>query len=447
MPTWDEPRYDRPIFEHPASSASQRRLLRLGLQGRLLLFALGLVSLLGWGLYAGLRPPTDEVFLDSYQVVEVGLRTFRVLVPAEGSIVPTSLHIVPAMVEARVAEVASRPGDDVEAGAVLLRLDAPGLREELAEKRFAVARLRVELALVDAVAIRELTQLEADLLEQVEARGRAEAELDRIRALFRAGAVSQAQLAEQEARVAELLRRQVRLEEELAAARHEAVLRKRLIETQLEAALDEVARLEARAGLLEVRAPFSGRILQGDWTVGALVAEGAELFRVADLSSQVARLEIPARQVNQVKPGQAATLYVEGTAWPGKVRSVAPLARQTDHGTTVEVLVELADPDVPARLRPFAPVTAEIEVGRLEGQPYLPRGPFYTSGEGSFVYKVTDDGRAVRTDVSYGLVDGTALQILAGLKPGDRIIYSSYVGFRDRREIRLAPEGMRQVGL
>ena len=63
------------------------------------------------------------------------------------------------------------------------------------------------------------------------------------------------------------------------------------------------------------------------------------------------------------------------------------------------------------------------------------------------MYKVTDDGRAVRTDVSYGLVDGTALQILAGLKPGDRIIYSSYVGFRDRREIRLAPEGMRQVEL
>lgn len=69
-----------------------------------------------------------------------------------------------------------------------------------------------------------------------------------------------------------------------------------------------------------------------------------------------------------------------------------------------------------------------------------------SSGEGGFVYVIDEKERvARRQEVTYGMVEGTAIAIREGLKPGDKVIYSSYDGFRDRREVRLSAEGGRLV--
>ncbi|BAS28574.1 efflux RND transporter periplasmic adaptor subunit [Limnochorda pilosa] len=453
MPTGDQPRYDRPIFEGGQESSRpdpgrasgpRRRRVRLGHQGRLLLFTVAFLAVLVSAAYFALRPQAEEVYLDSYQVAEVGVRAFRVLVQGDGAVEPAEIRALTAPLEARVSEVHARPGDDVNAGALLVRLESRELEDDLASARSSAAQLELELQRAEISLTRDLERLEADLSRAASSRQEAEAAVGKTEALFEAGAIPLDQVEEARSKAADARTAETQAERALATGREDARLQRELARAKLASARAEVARLEREAAALEVRAPLSGRVLEGEWTVGEPVEAGVELFRLADLSTQYARIQVPARQASQLRVGQEASLFVEGRRLAGTVGFVAPVARQTEQGTVVEVRVSLPDEATARSIRPFAPLSAEVEVDRLEDQPYLARGPFYTSGEGGFVFKVSEDGtRAVRTEVRYGLVDGTALQILDGLEPGDRIIYSSYTGFRDRTEVRLAPEGGR----
>jgi HlyD family secretion protein len=76
----------------------------------------------------------------------------------------------------------------------------------------------------------------------------------------------------------------------------------------------------------------------------------------------------------------------------------------------------------------------------------VPRGPFFASGDASFVYVLSEDGRqATRRTVRFGAIEGSMIEVLEGLAPGERIIYSSYSAFRAYPTIQLLPEGGREI--
>ena len=62
-----------------------------------------------------------------------------------------------------------------------------------------------------------------------------------------------------------------------------------------------------------------------------------------------------------------------------------------------------------------------------------------TGGE-RFVYLVNDD-TAVRTNVTFGIVDGSNVEVREGLQAGDNIVSSSYEAFKEEAEIGLITEG------
>ena len=77
-------------------------------------------------------------------------------------------------------------------------------------------------------------------------------------------------------------------------------------------------------------------------------------------------------------------------------------------------------PEVSALFLPYAPVSVEIELGELKDRPYLVRGPFFTSGNASFVYVLSaDHTQAERRDVRFGAIDGEYVESSPGSRPGD----------------------------
>ncbi|REJ34088.1 MAG: hypothetical protein DIU83_04675, partial [Bacillota bacterium] len=124
---------------------------------------------------------------------------------------------------------------------------------------------------------------------------------------------------------------------------------------------------------------------------------------------------------------------------------IAPQATVGSSGSSVAVRLAL-DPEASASLRPFTEVAVELELGVRRNRPALPRGPFFASGDTSFVYVIAPDGRtAERRDVRYGAIDGSFVEIESGLEPGDRIVYNSYAAFRTHPVVELVPEGGRLV--
>lgn len=66
------------------------------------------------------------------------------------------------------------------------------------------------------------------------------------------------------------------------------------------------------------------------------------------------------------------------------------------------------------------------------------------SGREMFVY-VIEGSSAVQRDVRFGSVFGNLVEVADGLSLGERVITSSYEEFKDRRKIRVVPEGGRET--
>jgi hypothetical protein len=163
----------------------------------------------------------------------------------------------------------------------------------------------------------------------------------------------------------------------------------------------------------------------------------AVLARVAGSTDLRVNATLGEAQARRAAVGQPATVRVAGEDHPGRVTEISPQAEAGSDGPVVRVVLEFVQP---VRQRVGASASVEIEVGRREDALFLPRGPFLTTGGERLVYVVEGD-RAVRQTVVFGITDGNQVEVREGLLEGQRIVSSSYEAFRDRGEIRLAPEG------
>lgn len=448
----EEPRYDRPIFEQgrpsaplPSRGAPGPRPPRRGLlesaQARLALLFVAFVGVLvaaGYVLALRQNPP---YVLDSFEYQEVTLRDFRRLIQVEGQVQPERVYTLTAPSAAVVRDVLASAGQDVAKGAVLVILDSPTLLQNLDEARSALIDARYSLDEARINAQRAIDEAEAALAEARRVEAEAARKLPQMEQIYALGGISRAELDEARKALDEARRKRQDAERALAVAQEKRRLTLEHLEAQVDTASRAVQRLEDQVARLTVRAPVAGRLLALDLHPGEEVKAGDQLVRVADLSRQYVEAAVSALQASQVAVGQQATVTADGRAYPARVTFVAPEATRRGDATVVMVRLSLQQA---VTLRPFAPVGVEILTGVLKQQPAVERGPFYTSGDGAFVYVISADGRrAVRRSVRYGVMDGPYIQVVEGVEPGERIITSSYLGFRDRKEILLSPEGGR----
>lgn len=453
----EEPRYDRPIFEYGPPCAPRhargargaggagpglpRRPLLRSAQARMALVFIAFAGLLAGGGYLVAVRQNPPYLLDSYEYTVVTRRDFRRLIQVEGQVRPDRVYTVTAPAAAVVQDVRARAGEDVEEGAVLVILDSPTLLQDLDEARSALNAARYSLDTARIDTRRAIDEAEVALSDARRIEAEAARKLSQQEKLYELGGISRAELDEARKALDDAGRKRQEAERALAVAEERRRLTLEHLEAQVETATRALRRLEEQVARLTVRAPVTGRLLALELDPGDEVRPGDLLVRVADLSRQHVEAGVSALQASRVAAGQQATVTADGRAYPARVTFVAPEATRRGDASVVMVRLSL---EQSAALRPFAPVGVEILTGVLEQQPAVERGPFYTSGDGAFVYVIDADGhRAVRRPVRYGVMDGPYIQVVEGLEAGERIIASSYLGFRDRQEILLSPGGGR----
>lgn len=185
--------------------------------------------------------------------------------------------------------------------------------------------------------------------------------------------------------------------------------------------IDLLGRLPQEQVLMEVRAPFSGEIVERSAVRGALVEAGKSLFTLADRSTMWAMLNIPESALARVKVGQVVELRVEalrGQTFKGKLTWIA--AEVDERSRMARARAEVPNPDGVLRARMFA--KARILARTAEGALLLPASAICALEGKPFVFvKLADDlfeARAVAVGVKF---DGQ-LEVLAGLKPEETVV-------------------------
>lgn len=247
----------------------------------------------------------------------------------------------------------------------------------------------------------------------------------------------------------DLAKRQVKSENSrLAYERGERMLREGLISQETfeklrmenEMARQEVAEARYRIGQTTIRAPFSGRITSRIVEQGQHLRAGEELFNLADFDPLVAYIHLPEREVLGLKPGRETRITLkadEDVRFRGRIRQISPVV---DPATgTVKVTVEAVNP-LPAAVRPGGFVTIDIIRESRPGAVLLPRQAVLRELQSAHVF-VARNGIAEKRPVRLGLEEGERIEVLAGVKPGERVIVAGQGSLKQGSPVEVLAQG------
>ncbi len=222
-------------------------------------------------------------------------------------------------------------------------------------------------------------------------------------------------------------------------------------ELRLEDAKESVR--QARANLDKARddlkkttiyAPLTGRVIALNTEEGEVVVSGtmnnsaSVIGEIADLSVILAKVDVDETEVVLVKPGQKARILVDALPekeYHGRVAEVGNKGfsrTQQPDVTFFNVEILLDDPD--EDLRPGMSVRAEIDTAVHTDVLVVPIQAVVerdVKDEETDVVFVVVDGKAVQRAVKTGISDATQVEVVSGVKPGDKVITGPYRSLRD----------------
>ena len=177
---------------------------------------------------------------------------------------------------------------------------------------------------------------------------------------------------------------------------------------------------QRQADALRVRAGIAGVLQEVAVQEGAQVAAGANLARVARTDVLIARLQVPEVQAKDVLMGMAVNVDTHDGVIAGKVERIDPAVRNG----SVQVDVTLTG-KLPAGARPDLSVDGRIRIAELHDVLSVGRPALAAAGSDLSLFRLDPDGdTATRVPVRIGSASADRVQVLRGLKTGDKVILS-----------------------
>lgn len=413
--------------DRPVSRPQGRRRLWLALAGAGLLIAAftaapAVQRMLGSG---------NSVSLQRLGVATVEIGPLVRDIAGEGKVVAAMSPTVYALHGGNLV-LKVKAGDQVRKGQLLGEIDSPDLRAKLAQEQSNADALRTE-ALRAEVDGREQR---ASLRSSYENAGidlqTARNDLARQTKAYEAGAVAGMQV--EKARDA--------LEKARITAAHAEAglgLKDDSLKFELQAKQQALQRqsllvkdLERQVGELALRSPVDGQVGQLLVAERANVSAGAGLLTVVDLSALEVQMQVPESFARDLAIGMPGEISGNGRNWRGLVSSVSP--EVVNNEVAARVRFDGATPD---QLRQNQRLSVRVLLDQRDKVLTISRGSFVEDGGGRFAY-VIEDGQAVKRPIRLGAQSLSKVEVLEGLKPGDKVVISGGQAFENAERVTLS---------
>jgi HlyD family secretion protein len=324
-----------------------------------------------------------------------------------------------------------RAGDSVKKGDVLAVLDSPELSNQLAREQSTLDQLEAEVARQRILAQKQNLIARRDSDEANVNRIAAERILQRTERAYKAGALAEIELlrAKDGMRTAEIRSKQASQASQLDI--QDASLELRTKQSQLTRQRLQVADSQRRVDELTVRSPVDGVIGTLSVSDRAVVATNAALMTVVDLSQLEVELEVPETYADDLGLGMSVDISLGNAKANGKLSAISPEVVRN------QVLVRVRfDGAQPKGLRQNQRLNARILIEEKPNVIMVARGPFVEQGSGRFAY-VVKDGIAVKTPIQIGALSINSVEILSGLKIGDKVVTSGADSFENAERVNI----------
>jgi HlyD family secretion protein len=390
------------------------------------------MSFAGWRISL-LKPAAPAVELATVWPDTVKRGNMLLEVRGLGTLVPEDILWIQAQFDSQVSRILTQSGDEVKPDTVLLVLTNPQMEADAndfewqtkqAEANYQDLKVKLQAQTYDEEAA--VSAAESDL-EQ------ATINRDKEEQLFAAK-------IEPEINVKLAVAKWKQAESKNRAEKQKLEVMKDSVAAQLEAQKVQIDKLRAASLLkkkqvdeLTIRAGIPGRVQEMTLQVGQRVKPGDVLAKVAQPWKLMARLQIAETQAKDILIGQHAEIDTRNGIVAGHVSRIdASIVNGT---RTVDCKL---DGRLPAGAVPDLSVDGTIQIANLANVVYVGRPVFGQPDSSVSVFKIDPDGKgAERVTVKFGRASPNTIEVLAGLKTGDRVILSDMSAQDQFARIRL----------
>ena len=199
------------------------------------------------------------------------------------------------------------------------------------------------------------------------------------------------------------------------------------LEESLENMQKNMKIIRRRKENLVIKAPIDGELGLLDAVLGQSIQAGVKIGQINSVGTYKIEAQIDEHYIDRVTLGLSATFDRQGEVFNATVRKVYPEVRSGKFQADFRI-----DGTQPANIRSGQTYYMNLQLGQSENAVIIPRGSFYQSTSGKWIFVVSPKGdKAVKREIRIGRQNPKYYEVLEGLEPGEKVITSSYESYGD----------------
>lgn len=374
------------------------------------------------------RAGSQSVSADRLSIAVAQTGTFEDFLPLRARVTPLVTVYLDAVEGGRVEQLMVEDGADVVKGQLLavlsnadLQLSTLARQTEVEQQLNNMRSQELALAQTRSANMRDLNQAQMDL-------SKSQRQHDLYARLAGKGFVSAKVFNDAKDDLSYQRRRLAILKQSIA--QDERLQSSQLSQLRASASSMNSSLAIARDSLsqLQLRAPVSGQLTAFSIQLGQSLQQGERLGQIDSAGRSKLVADVDEFYLGRVSVGQTATADVDGKTHQLKVAKVYPQVRNGQF----QVDLVFQGPE-PASIQRGQTVQAKLTIGDSARATLIPNGAFFNDTGGNWVFVVDRGGNsATKREVKLGRRNADVIEVLGGLKPGEKVITSSYAGLVDK---------------
>ncbi|MBA7530938.1 hypothetical protein ES705_23149 [subsurface metagenome] len=409
---------DRPIEN---KSKITKRIIWISVSGIILLLIL-------YQIIFGDRSTKLNVDINKVTIDEVSKGPFLNYIAQTGTVEPIqTIYLDATEGGSRVEEIMIEEGNMVKEGDIIVKLSNTSLILEISNYEALVSRTSNELRQARLLMEQQTLNSKSQLLDLQYRILQQERQYDYNKVLVKDNHISIEEFEFSREQYELSLEKLELLRENL---KQDSVFRNvqvGALEKSVRRMQDNLKLVNKRLESLNYMAPVSGELASLDLEVGQVISRGQRIGQINILDSYKLRVDIDEYFIAKVSKGLTAACDFAGTSYSCIIRKIYPEVTNGRFSVDMEFVDE-----VPAQIRIGQTSRIKLELGKPKITVRIPRGGYFQSTGGQWVYVVDPSGSfAEKRKISLGSQNPRFYEVLDGIQPGEKVVTSSYDNFGD----------------
>lgn len=391
----------------------------------------GIIALIAGSYYATSGKSKLNVDKERITISEIKEGVFQETIPVNGIVLPITSIYLDAQEGGRVEEKYVEDGAIMKKGEPILRLSNTDLLMTLMSQQNTVYNTLTQMQ-INSNNAQQNTVMKLNQMADVESQLKEAERLYKLnKELYEQKVIGSQEYQQSEINYKYLQDKKKLTEQILEQDSISRLQQSRQDKQSYEGSQNALGIMQKKVGDLIVRAPVDGQLTSLDAEIGQNKNKGERLGQLDVLSGFKVRVDVDEHYISRIYPGQRGWFKFADSTYYLEIKKVYTQVT----GGRFQVDMEFVGA-TPKGIRRGQTLQTLLALSDERRSVLLSRGGFYQKTGGNWIFKISDDGlKAYKVDIRLGNQNQDYYEVLEGLKPGDKVVTSSYENYGNMEEL------------